>query len=166
MMELNMAMVEERKNNEKLKLLQAQVKIGGKGTVRRKKKVVHRTATKDDKKLQSSIQKLSVNKARMEERRYKVFEECETFNTDRDIDKECTESVEFDMFNTDRDSAKGHITFSETKWQAELEKLAVEEFIAKYVHYSTMASEANIIKDRDINGVMNLKSYIYWKDFV
>merc|ERR1711992_121999 len=45
----------------KLKMLQAQVRIGGKGTVRRKKKVVHRTATTDDKKLQSSLKKLSVN---------------------------------------------------------------------------------------------------------
>merc|ERR1719384_1928998 len=42
-------------------MLQAQVRIGGKGTVRRKKKVVHRTATTDDKKLQSSLKKLSVN---------------------------------------------------------------------------------------------------------
>ena len=48
-------------NQEKLKLLQAQVRTGGKGTVRRKKKVVHRTATTDDKKLQSSLKKLSVN---------------------------------------------------------------------------------------------------------
>jgi nascent polypeptide-associated complex subunit beta len=48
-------------NQEKLKLLQAQVRIGGKGTPRRKKKVVHRTATTDDKKLQSSLKKLSVN---------------------------------------------------------------------------------------------------------
>merc|ERR1712189_97701 len=48
-------------NQEKLKQLQAQVRIGGKGTVRRKKKVVHRTATTDDKKLQSSLKKLSVN---------------------------------------------------------------------------------------------------------
>ena len=31
------------------------------GTARRKKKVVHRTATTDDKKLQSSLKKLSVN---------------------------------------------------------------------------------------------------------
>merc|ERR1711996_181509 len=45
---------------EKLKMLQAQVRIGGKGTVRRKKEV-HRTATTDDKKLQSSLKKLSVN---------------------------------------------------------------------------------------------------------
>jgi len=51
-------------NLEKLKQLQAQqaqVRIGGKGTARRKKKVVHRTATTDDKKLQSSLKKLSVN---------------------------------------------------------------------------------------------------------
>jgi hypothetical protein len=31
------------------------------GTARRKKKVVHRTATTDDKKLQSTLKKLSVN---------------------------------------------------------------------------------------------------------
>ncbi len=47
-------------NQEKLKQLQAQVRIGGKGSARRKKKVVHRTATTDDKKLQSSLKKLSV----------------------------------------------------------------------------------------------------------
>lgn len=47
-------------NQEKLKQLQAQVRIGGKGTARRKKKVVHRTANTDDKKLQSSLKKLSV----------------------------------------------------------------------------------------------------------
>ena len=50
---------EVKMNQEKLKLLQAQVRTGGKGTVRRKKKVVHRTATTDDKKLQSSLKKLS-----------------------------------------------------------------------------------------------------------
>lgn len=48
-------------NAEKLSKLQAQVRIGGKGTARRKKKVVHRTATTDDKKLQTSLKKLSVN---------------------------------------------------------------------------------------------------------
>ncbi|XP_046750128.1 transcription factor BTF3 homolog 4 [Diprion similis] len=48
-------------NPEKLKKLQAQVRIGGKGTPRRKKKVVHATAATDDKKLQSSLKKLSVN---------------------------------------------------------------------------------------------------------
>ncbi|KAK2093983.1 nascent polypeptide-associated complex beta subunit [Saguinus oedipus] len=48
-------------NQEKLTKLQAQVRIGGKGTARRKKKVVHRTATADDKKLQFSLKKLGVN---------------------------------------------------------------------------------------------------------
>jgi len=51
-------------NAEKLKKLQAQakqVRIGGKGTPRRKKKVVHATAATDDKKLQSSLKKLAVN---------------------------------------------------------------------------------------------------------
>ncbi|KAM7325592.1 hypothetical protein ACRRTK_015845 [Alexandromys fortis] len=48
-------------NQEKLAKLQAQVHIDGKGTARRKKKVVHRTATADDKKLQFSLKKLGVN---------------------------------------------------------------------------------------------------------
>lgn len=48
-------------NVEKLKKLQEQVRIGGKGTPRRKKKVVHSTPATDDKKLQSSLKKLSVN---------------------------------------------------------------------------------------------------------
>ena len=52
---------DSRMNQEKLKQLQAQVRIGGKGTARRKKKVVHRTATTDDKKLQSSLKKLAVS---------------------------------------------------------------------------------------------------------
>merc|ERR1712002_1236852 len=58
----NIKMVADFKmNQEKLKQLQGQVRIGGKGTARRKKKVVHRTATTDDKKLQSSLKKLAVN---------------------------------------------------------------------------------------------------------
>ncbi|KAL1494601.1 hypothetical protein ABEB36_010173 [Hypothenemus hampei] len=51
-------------NSEKLKKLsklESQVRIGGKGTPRRKKKVVHSTQATDDKKLQSSLKKLSVN---------------------------------------------------------------------------------------------------------
>jgi nascent polypeptide-associated complex subunit beta len=48
-------------NAEKLKQLGNNVRIGGKGTARRKKKVVHRTATTDDKKLQTSLKKLGVN---------------------------------------------------------------------------------------------------------
>ncbi|CAD6195310.1 unnamed protein product [Caenorhabditis auriculariae] len=48
---------------EKIKKLQANaehVRIGGKGTPRRKKKVIHKTAAADDKKLQSNLKKLSV----------------------------------------------------------------------------------------------------------
>ncbi|KAG7524267.1 hypothetical protein JOB18_009585 [Solea senegalensis] len=48
-------------NQEKLAKLKAEVRIGGKGTPRRKKKVVHKTATADDKKLQGSLKKLGVN---------------------------------------------------------------------------------------------------------
>lgn len=48
-------------NQEKLLKLQQQVRIGGKGTPRRKKKVVHKTATTDDKKLQNALKKLAVN---------------------------------------------------------------------------------------------------------
>ena len=48
-------------NAEKLSKMQAQVRIGGKGTVRRKRKVVHRNASTDDKKLQSSLKKIAVN---------------------------------------------------------------------------------------------------------
>lgn len=48
-------------NSDKLKKLQSQVRIGGKGTPRRKKKVVHATAANDDKKLESSLKKLSLN---------------------------------------------------------------------------------------------------------
>merc|ERR1711983_49793 len=58
---VNKMVADFKMNQEKLKQLQAQVRIGGKGTARRKKKVVHRTATTDDKKLQSSLKKLSVN---------------------------------------------------------------------------------------------------------
>ncbi|XDB52289.1 hypothetical protein AB1E18_005831 [Capra hircus] len=47
-------------NQEKLTKLQAQVRIGGKGAACRKK-VAHRTATADDKKLQFSLKKLGVN---------------------------------------------------------------------------------------------------------
>lgn len=48
-------------NAEKLKQLQEQVRIGGKGTQRRKKKVVHRATATDDKKLQGTLKKLGVN---------------------------------------------------------------------------------------------------------
>merc|ERR1712033_7478 len=53
--------IKTKMNPDKLKKLQNEVRIGGKGTQRRKKKVVHKTATTDDKKLQSSLKKLAVN---------------------------------------------------------------------------------------------------------
>merc|ERR1712105_204658 len=59
-----MGLLQESMNPEKLKQLQAQVanvRIGGKGSARRKKKVIHRHGVTDDKKLQSSLKKLSVN---------------------------------------------------------------------------------------------------------
>eukprot|EP00300_Choanocystis_sp_HF-7_P024316 c2573_g1_i1.p1 GENE.c2573_g1_i1~~c2573_g1_i1.p1 ORF type:complete len:176 (+),score=34.71 c2573_g1_i1:71-529(+) len=37
------------------------VRTGGKGTVRRKKKAVHKTTTTDDKRLQSTLKRLNVN---------------------------------------------------------------------------------------------------------
>merc|ERR1719347_504009 len=48
-------------NPEKLRQMQEQVRIGGKGTARRKKKVVHRTAQTDGKKIEVALKKLSVN---------------------------------------------------------------------------------------------------------
>ncbi|XP_022087913.1 transcription factor BTF3 homolog 4-like [Acanthaster planci] len=46
---------------EKLKKQVDQVRIGGKGSARRKKKVVHRTSASDDKKVQSQLKKVGVN---------------------------------------------------------------------------------------------------------
>lgn len=48
-------------NPDKLKKLQAQVRIGGKGTPRRKKKVVHQAAGADDKKLQGVLKKINIS---------------------------------------------------------------------------------------------------------
>ncbi|CAF1006673.1 unnamed protein product [Adineta steineri] len=51
-------------NQKKLKELAESanaIKIGGKGTARRKKKIIHRPANADDKKLQSSLKKLTTN---------------------------------------------------------------------------------------------------------
>jgi len=53
-----------QKNEKKLKELAESanaIKIGGKGTARRKKKIIHRPANADDKKLQSSLKKLAAN---------------------------------------------------------------------------------------------------------
>jgi len=47
-------------NPDKLNKLQSAVRIGGKGTARRKKKIVRKVTTTDDKKIQSSLKKLSV----------------------------------------------------------------------------------------------------------
>ena len=47
-------------NPEKLKKLQDQVRVGGKGTQRRKKKVVHKAAAVDDKKIQSTLKKVAL----------------------------------------------------------------------------------------------------------
>jgi nascent polypeptide-associated complex subunit beta len=46
-------------NAEKLQKLQGQVRIGGKGTPRRKMKKVHKPVGADDKKLQASLKKLN-----------------------------------------------------------------------------------------------------------
>merc|ERR1712100_792521 len=48
-------------NPEKLAKMAAQVRTGGKGSVRRKKKAVHKTTTTDDKRLQNTLKRLSVN---------------------------------------------------------------------------------------------------------
>merc|ERR1711966_455790 len=47
--------------NPALARLQASVRIGGKGSVRRKKKVVHKTTTTDDKRLQNTLKRLAIN---------------------------------------------------------------------------------------------------------
>merc|ERR1712243_50647 len=47
-------------NADKLSKLQSQVRIGGRGTARRKKKIVRKVTATDDKKIQSSLKKLSV----------------------------------------------------------------------------------------------------------
>merc|ERR1712153_143408 len=47
--------------NPALARLQASVRIGGKGSVRRKKKVVHKTTTTDDKRLQNTLKRLGIN---------------------------------------------------------------------------------------------------------
>ncbi|RUS18770.1 nascent polypeptide-associated complex subunit beta [Endogone sp. FLAS-F59071] len=47
-------------NPEKLAKLQLQVRIGGKGTPRRKHKNVHKSSSTDDKKLQATLKKLNV----------------------------------------------------------------------------------------------------------
>eukprot|EP00270_Netrium_digitus_P012091 TRINITY_DN389_c0_g1_i1.p1 TRINITY_DN389_c0_g1~~TRINITY_DN389_c0_g1_i1.p1 ORF type:complete len:169 (-),score=81.79 TRINITY_DN389_c0_g1_i1:348-854(-) len=48
-------------NREKLMKMASAVRTGGKGSVRRKKKAVHKTTTTDDKRLQSALKRLGVN---------------------------------------------------------------------------------------------------------
>ncbi|KAI4323489.1 hypothetical protein L6164_023088 [Bauhinia variegata] len=48
-------------NREKLMKMAGSVRTGGKGTMRRKKKAVHKTTTTDDKRLQSTLKRIGVN---------------------------------------------------------------------------------------------------------
>ena len=48
-------------NAEKLAKMAAQVRTGGKGSVRRKKKAIHKTTTTDDKRLQNTLKRIGVN---------------------------------------------------------------------------------------------------------
>ncbi|KAG8081615.1 hypothetical protein GUJ93_ZPchr0755g29160 [Zizania palustris] len=48
-------------NKERLMKMAGAVRTGGKGTMRRKKKAVHKTATTDDKRLQSTLKRVGVN---------------------------------------------------------------------------------------------------------
>eukprot|EP00252_Welwitschia_mirabilis_P001591 TRINITY_DN11489_c0_g1_i1.p1 TRINITY_DN11489_c0_g1~~TRINITY_DN11489_c0_g1_i1.p1 ORF type:complete len:155 (+),score=35.79 TRINITY_DN11489_c0_g1_i1:280-744(+) len=48
-------------NREKLMKMAGAVRTGGKGTMRRKKKTVHKTTTTDDKRLQSTLKRIGVN---------------------------------------------------------------------------------------------------------
>uniref|UniRef100_A0A165WBL6 Nascent polypeptide-associated complex subunit beta n=2 Tax=Daucus carota subsp. sativus TaxID=79200 RepID=A0A165WBL6_DAUCS len=48
-------------NREKLMKMAGAVRTGGKGSVRRKKKAIHKTATTDDKRLQSTLKRIGVN---------------------------------------------------------------------------------------------------------
>uniref|UniRef100_A0A453JCN9 Nascent polypeptide-associated complex subunit beta n=1 Tax=Aegilops tauschii subsp. strangulata TaxID=200361 RepID=A0A453JCN9_AEGTS len=48
-------------NVDKLKKMAGAVRTGGKGSVRRKKKAVHKTTTTDDKRLQSTLKRVGVN---------------------------------------------------------------------------------------------------------
>ncbi|XP_031373531.1 nascent polypeptide-associated complex subunit beta-like [Punica granatum] len=48
-------------NREKLMKMAGSVRTGGKGTMRRKKKAVHKATTTDDKRLQSTLKRIGVN---------------------------------------------------------------------------------------------------------
>ncbi|KAG8482399.1 hypothetical protein CXB51_027346 [Gossypium anomalum] len=48
-------------NKERLMKMAGAVRTGGKGSMRRKKKAVHKTTTTDDKRLQSTLKRIGVN---------------------------------------------------------------------------------------------------------
>ncbi|KAK4756412.1 hypothetical protein SAY87_006539 [Trapa incisa] len=48
-------------NREKLMKMAGSVRTGGKGTMRRKKKAIHKATTTDDKRLQSTLKRIGVN---------------------------------------------------------------------------------------------------------
>ncbi|XP_072964087.1 nascent polypeptide-associated complex subunit beta-like [Typha angustifolia] len=48
-------------NREKLMKMAGAVRTGGKGSMRRKKKSIHKTTTTDDKRLQSTLKRIGVN---------------------------------------------------------------------------------------------------------
>ncbi|KAL6769936.1 EGD1 [Auxenochlorella protothecoides x Auxenochlorella symbiontica] len=48
-------------NAEKLQKMAGAVRVGGKGSVRRKKKAVHKNTSTDDKRLQGTLKRLGVN---------------------------------------------------------------------------------------------------------
>eukprot|EP00884_Botryococcus_braunii_P005612 jgi/Botrbrau1/15051/Bobra.0297s0008.1 len=48
-------------NVERLQKMAGSVRTGGKGSVRRKKKAIHKTTSTDDKRLQSTLKRLGVN---------------------------------------------------------------------------------------------------------
>ncbi|CAI9287652.1 unnamed protein product [Lactuca saligna] len=53
--------IHAKMNVEKLQKMAGAVRTGGKGSVRRKKKAVHKTTTTDDKRLQSTLKRIGVN---------------------------------------------------------------------------------------------------------
>ncbi|CAI9287647.1 unnamed protein product [Lactuca saligna] len=54
-------LINAKMNVEKLQKMAGAVRTGGKGSVRRKKKAVHKTTTTDDKRLQSTLKRIGVN---------------------------------------------------------------------------------------------------------
>ncbi|KAL0350400.1 UNVERIFIED_CONTAM: Nascent polypeptide-associated complex subunit beta [Sesamum radiatum] len=54
-------LIMRKMNVEKLRKMAGSVRTGGKGTMRRKKKAVHKTTTTDDKRLQSTLKRIGVN---------------------------------------------------------------------------------------------------------